>query len=166
MPNDPRRNARPTLRWPSAGEWNLVRVFILALTLAIPINAALAKSGAESPRALHKAFTAAFNAKDLDQLIKLYEPSGALVPEPGTVVVGHTGVRAALQGFLAVPGKLKLETLYVVENGEIALVRSQWQISDGDKINAASSGIEIMRRGADGRWRFVIDHAVGGSPTN
>ena len=47
------------------------------------------------------AFQKAFNAGDLDALLKLYDDQSVLVAEPGKPVQGLENIKQALMGFLA-----------------------------------------------------------------
>lgn len=124
---------------------------------------ATAQTIPNSPRDVHQAFATAFNARDLEGMLDLYEPDAAVVPEPGKVVTGSDDLRAAMEGYLALPGKIRIETVFVIEAGEIALTRSRWEVRERGEITASSSGAEVMRRGQDGVWRLVIDNPYGGN---
>jgi ketosteroid isomerase-like protein len=54
-----------------------------------------------------------FNAGDLDGLMELYEPDAALIAQPGSLAHGGGQARAALQGFLALKGRITLDTKLV-----------------------------------------------------
>jgi hypothetical protein len=83
-------------------------------------------------------------------------------------------VRAALQGFLALKGRIRLETKLVVTVGDLAYLSNTWSLSgtgpDGNRVVLGATTAEVARRQADGTWRYVIDNAwgdqaVGGSPS-
>jgi ketosteroid isomerase-like protein len=65
---------------------------------------------ATTPEQIHRVFEDRFNAGDLDGLMELYEPDAALIAQPGSVAHGNKQARAALQGFLALKGRIRLET--------------------------------------------------------
>jgi uncharacterized protein (TIGR02246 family) len=110
-------------------------------------------------------FAEAFNAGDLESLMTLYAPDARLVPQPGQVVTGHAAIREALQGFLALQGQIRMETTYVVQAGDIALLRSQWHLTgkgaDGQPLTIGAKSAEVIRQHSDGTWLFVIDHPYG-----
>jgi uncharacterized protein (TIGR02246 family) len=117
------------------------------------------------PEDAHRMFAEAFNAGDLESLMTLYAPDARLVPQPGQVVTGHAAIREALQGFLALQGQIRMETTYVVQAGDIALLRSQWQLTgkgaDGQPLTIGAKSAEVIRQHSDGTWLFVIDHPYG-----
>ena len=116
----------------------------------------------KSPEALHQALAKAFNSKDVNNLIALYESNGSLIPEPDKLAEGTEQLRNALSNFLSIDGDMEVKTTYVVQNKELALTRSSWKITKDDTLIMAASGTELMRKQADNHWLFVIDHPFGG----
>lgn len=123
--------------------------------------------GAATPRELHSLFVEAFNRGDLESLFSLYESDAAMVPKPHQLARGQEAIRRALQQLLSLKGTFVLTSSYVIEAGDIALLRGEWQLSgtgpDGRNFENTGRDIEVARRQADGSWRFVIDHAFGAS---
>lgn len=119
-----------------------------------------------SPSDVHQAFAEAFNARDLEGMLALYEPDAVVVAGTGEVVDGPDNIRAAMKSYLELQGDIRIETVFVIQSGEIALTRSRWEVRDGDEVTASSSGAEVMRRGSDGKWRLVIDNPYGGESLN
>jgi uncharacterized protein (TIGR02246 family) len=120
---------------------------------------------ATSPEQIHRLFGSAFNAGDLDELMTLYEPDAALIPQPGSVAHGTEEVRAALQQYLALQGRITLETKLVVEVGDLAYLSNTWSLSgtgaDGQPLTLGATTAEVARRQGDGTWRYVIDNVWG-----
>jgi uncharacterized protein (TIGR02246 family) len=120
---------------------------------------------AQSPEEIHRAFTAAFNAGDMAALLDLYEPDASIAPAPGEIVTGLEAIREALAGFLALNGQMSIETLRVIPSGDVALLHGMWLLTgaspDGSPLELAGRNTEIVRRQADGSWRFVVDNPFG-----
>jgi len=120
------------------------------------------------PASVHRALAERFNAHDLEGLLALYDAEATLVPTPGAVVAGHAGLREALTGFLALrPRETFVETVSVLLVGGLALTRSRWGLTGTNPTNGAAiqiehRGVEVMRRQADGSWRFLVDDPFGG----
>jgi uncharacterized protein (TIGR02246 family) len=119
-----------------------------------------------APAEFSALFTGYFNSGDLDALVDLYERDAVLLPEPGKPVVGHEAIRAALEAFVATGLKIDLKTHTIHEADGVALLYSRWTLSDGAGGPPAMSGstVEVVRRQADGSWRFIIDDPYGGAP--
>jgi uncharacterized protein (TIGR02246 family) len=79
---------------------------------------------AHTPEEIHRLFSTAFNAGDLDALIALYEPEATLIPQPGEVTRGRNAIRQVLQQFLALKGTMQLQSLYAVNGPGVALLSS------------------------------------------
>ena len=120
---------------------------------------------ATTPEEVHRVFEDRFNAGDLDGLMELYESNAALVAQPGSVAYGSEQVRAALQGLLARGGRIRLDTKLVVAVRELAYLSGTWSLQgtgpDGDPVSLGATTAEVVRRQADGTWRYVIDNALG-----
>ena len=75
---------------------------------------------ATTPEQIHRLFESAFNAADIDGLMDLYESNAALIAQPGSVDHGSEQVRAELQGFLALKGRITLNPKLVFTVGDLA----------------------------------------------
>jgi ketosteroid isomerase-like protein len=115
-----------------------------------------------TPEEMHPAFTAAFNARDLDALLMLYEEGAALTPQPGVVVSGPAAIREALGGFLGLNGPIAMTTKTIIPAGDLALLHAEWTLKgtgpDGTPIALAARSSEVIRRQPDGTWRYTIDN--------
>jgi uncharacterized protein (TIGR02246 family) len=120
---------------------------------------------ASTPEQVHRLFEEAFNAGDLDGLMELYEYDAALIAQPGSVAHGVDEARAALEGFLALKGRIRLDTKLVVTVGELAYLSNSWSLTgtgpDGNPVVLGATTAEVARRQTDGSWRYVIDNAWG-----
>jgi uncharacterized protein (TIGR02246 family) len=120
---------------------------------------------ATTPEQIHQLFESAFNAADIDGLMELYESNAALIAQPGSVDHGSEQVRAALQGFLALRGRITLNTRLVFTVGDLAYLSNTWSLNgtgpDGNPVALGATTAEVARRQADGTWRYVIDNAWG-----
>ena len=68
-------------------------------------------------------------AGDIDGLMELYESDAALIAQPGSVEHGSEQVRAALQGFLALKGRITLNTKLVFAVGDLAYLSNTWSLN-------------------------------------
>ena len=96
----------------------------------------------------------------------MYEPEATLLPAPDRPAVGHAAMRAALDGFLALQGRMTMETVYVVESGGLAVTRGRWRLEggttpDGQPAALQGESVEVLRRQADGTWLVAIDAPFG-----
>ena len=105
------------------------------------------------------------NTGNLDSLMSLYESQAAFATQPGSLNHGLPGVRAALAGFIAMKGTLDLKVTRVLEASDLALVVGVWSFTgtgpDGKPAKLTGHNADVLRRQADGSWRFVIDNPWG-----
>lgn len=121
--------------------------------------------GARTPEAIDTLFADALNRHDIEALLALYEPNAALMPSPGKVVTGTAAIREALAGFLAAKPHMTLTARTLAQNGDVALVSSNWKLSvtgpDGKPAQMNGQSVEVVRRQPSGEWRFAIDFPFG-----
>jgi len=109
----------------------------------------------------HAALAAAFNTGNATTVMNMYDAGGIIVPEPGKPVSGREKFEEAIKAILAIKGKMEIKTVYCLQAGDIAVGRSEWNITDGDEVKISAKGIEVMKQQPDGTWKIVIDHAFG-----
>jgi uncharacterized protein (TIGR02246 family) len=102
------------------------------------------------------------NAGNVDALIGLYEPGATLVNQDGSLATGPTAIRAALAGFLEGKPNIRMHIAKTVPAGDgLVLVYNDWTLSmrgpDGAAIEMTGKALELVRRQADGSWRFAVD---------
>ena len=117
-----------------------------------------------TPEQVLESIVAGINSGDLESLMPLYESKAAFAAEPGSLAHGTAGVRA-LHGFISMKGKLDLQVTRVLEVDDLALVIGVWSFdgmgADGEPVRLEASNADVLRRQADGTWRFVIDNPWG-----
>ena len=113
----------------------------------------------QRPELINAAFADGYNARDVEALLELYEPTAAVVNRDGSVATGGKGVREHLAGLVAIGGRMASTNRYAVVHYDIALVGADWVIDleDGSTPIRGSTA-EVLRRQPDGSWRYVIDH--------
>ncbi len=116
---------------------------------------------ATTPEQCDELLIAALNAGDVEAALALYEPGGVFIPEPGQIAAGKDAIREVMEGFVALSPNLDLEVQNVSQSGDIALLRSHWNLTgtdpDGNAVEITGNGTEVVRRQPTGEWLFVID---------
>ncbi|MCP3804791.1 DUF4440 domain-containing protein [Allokutzneria sp. A3M-2-11 16] len=98
-----------------------------------------------------------FNRGDTAAVDALYADDGLLVPVPGHPVSGPA--RAAATQYLIDQGaRMSAEVRHCYVAGDIALLIVDWSL---EGVGMKGTATDVLRRDADGRWRYVIDNPAG-----
>ena len=118
-----------------------------------------------TPEQVLKSIVDGINTGNLDALMTLYEPDAGFAGQPGSLAHGLKGVRQGLAGFIAMKGTLDLKVTRVLQASDLALVVGMWSFTgtgpDGGAVKLTGHNADVLRRQADGSWRFVIDNPWG-----
>jgi len=124
---------------------------------------------AQQPEQLHRLFADGVNAKNIDALMTLYEPSPVAVDLEGRVLVGTDAVRELLSGLIAATTHFEVETRKVIVASDIALLSNTWHATvtspDGQTMDISGMTAEAARRQSDGTLLLVIDDPRFDEPT-
>ena len=114
------------------------------------------------PHEMNPIFAQAFNTRDINKLLALYEEEAVLRIDAERTFTGKAAIAAQLERLLSMPGKMVSHNNFCIEHGNIALLRADHSIVDADGVTIFSgSSAEVVRRQADGTWLYIIDHAMG-----
>jgi uncharacterized protein (TIGR02246 family) len=120
--------------------------------------------GVPTPEDMAGAFVERFNARDGAGLLALYADDAAFTFDGVNFARGTGQIKGALDGFLASQMKLRGKYVSVLVAGDVALCSLRWEMLGADGwIDQDGVSIEVLKRGADGKWRFAIDDATGAS---
>jgi uncharacterized protein (TIGR02246 family) len=120
---------------------------------------------AHAPEELHALLEDAFNTRDLDAFVDLYDEDAALVVPPGGErVSGRAAIRASVEGTFALEPDLRSEVVEKLEGATMALTHARWSLAgtgaDGSPVLLAGRGTMVSRRRSDGSWRIVLDNPM------
>ena len=117
--------------------------------------------GVKSPAEMSATFGRLFNARDKSGLLDLYATDALLTIDGTEVAKGKPAIGAMMAPMLDSPLKIEARCTACHENGDTAIVRTDWVLTapDGAKAMFGASA-EVLRRGTDSLWRFVIDDAT------
>ena len=111
------------------------------------------------------AYCAAFAEGSGPHLDRLYEPDAVLVPRPGTALIGAAQRIPAHEHLLGFGLPITAHTRHAYVSGDIALLVVDWSIAgtsrQGYPLDLRGTATDVVRRGVDGRWRYVVDNPFG-----
>ncbi len=106
-----------------------------------------------------------FNSGKVSAMMSLYEPGAVLIAKDGRAITGQAGIAIELERDLSLGLPLKAKARHVFVADNIAQVVLDWSIDgtgpDGEHVHLGGSASDILRRGADGRWRYLLDNNQG-----
>jgi uncharacterized protein (TIGR02246 family) len=107
----------------------------------------------------------AVNNKDLGAVLDCYEEDAILVIEPGRIAHGKSEISDFFNNIFQMEIKAYQITTHTLQVGDIALFTSKWvaegQALNGEKFTNQNIATSVFRKGADDKWRLVIDNAFG-----
>jgi uncharacterized protein (TIGR02246 family) len=116
---------------------------------------------AQTPEDCDRLFGERMNAGDVEGVVALYETDATFVPREGPPVSGTAAIRAAIAGFAATRPRLEMRVTKTVTAGDVAVLYNDWSMRatgpDGTPLATSGKALEVVRRQADGTWRFVVD---------
>jgi ketosteroid isomerase-like protein len=106
-----------------------------------------------------------FNSGKVSAMMTLYEPEAVFIARDGRTVTDHTEIAAELERDISLGLPLEAKARHVFVAGDIAQIVLDWSIDgtgpDGEHVHLEGSASDIVRRGADGLWRYLIDNPFG-----
>ncbi len=124
------------------------------------------KTIATTPEETVTLFTALLNEADIEGMMEFYDEEATFSPQEGALVSGAADIREALEGFTAMQPVVTCKVVWVQQVGDLALVLNdhtlEGRLPDGEVLKMQGRSTDVVRRGADGGWRFFIDCVWGG----
>jgi ketosteroid isomerase-like protein len=106
-----------------------------------------------------------FNSGKVPAMMSLYASEAVFIAKDGRTITDHTEIATELERDpnLGLPLKAKTRHVFVADN--IAQIVLDWSIDgtgpDGKHVHIGGSASDILRRGPDGLWRYLIDKIKG-----
>jgi ketosteroid isomerase-like protein len=106
-----------------------------------------------------------FNSRKLEAMMDLYAPEAVFVANDGRTVTNRSEFAAQFQRDMNLGLPLKANVRHVFVGGDTAQIVLDWSIEgkapDGKDVQLGGTASDIVRRGADGFWRYIIDNNQG-----
>lgn len=115
---------------------------------------------AHEPGEASTLFERYFADADLDGLMSLYE-SEAVFPTTRATATGQDEIRQTLKAYLDSGAKLVFGASLVFPAGDLALIHTPWTMTMPNGSSSEGATAEVVRRQADGTWKYIIDNPDG-----
>ncbi len=126
-------------------------------------SSSLSPAALDSVKAVDAAFAAAMNAKDTAAVYAVYAPDAKVMPPDSPALDGAAG-HPVLAGMIAGGASdFVLTPTTTYGTGDLAYQVGTASFTMGGGA-ATVKYTEVLRRGADGKWRYVVDMFSGNAP--
>src|SRR5207244_3939923 len=99
--------------------------------------------------------------RDKAALLALYADTALLTVDGAAAARGKVDIERMLTPFFEGPLKMTIKCATCHQQGDTALVRSDWKLMGPDgAVAMAGSSAEVVRKQPDGLWRFIFDDAT------
>ena len=106
-----------------------------------------------------------FNSGNVEAMMALYGPEAVFIANDGRAITDRTEIAAQFQRDMSLHLPLKANVRHVFVADDTAQIVVDWSIDgkgpDGEDVHLGGSASDIVRRGADGLWRYIIDNNQG-----
>lgn len=117
-------------------------------------------TGARTPEELTAQFEDAFMIRDAPALAELFDERAVLLPRSSQEEVhGSEEISRFARSRWEADRSYVAEVRRVVQAGETAAVVIDWSLIDGKTADGGGErgrGVDVLKRGSDGSWRYVI----------
>ncbi len=97
----------------------------------------------------------------VDDILTLYEADAVFISAERQRIVGHAALRDVMAVFAAARPRLAINLTMVDRQGDLTMIYNDWTLSavlpDGTTVEQSGRAVELVRRQADGTWRFAFD---------
>ena len=105
------------------------------------------------------------NSGKIEATMALYAPEAVVIAKDGRTITDRNEIAAQFQRDMSLGLPLKANVRHVFVSDDTAQIVVDWSIDgkgpDGENVHLGGSASDIVRRGADGRWRYIIDNNQG-----
>lgn len=110
---------------------------------------------------------AALESGDIETSVALYEPTAVLFKKSGETMTGLDAIRQNNAAVIALKPKFAIEFIKFTISGDGTLATNRMKAelaftkADGQRVSAGVDTLEVLRKQADGSWRYIIDDPYG-----
>jgi len=106
-----------------------------------------------------------FNSGNVQAMMALYAPKAVFIAKDGRTITDRAEIAAQFQRDISLGLPLRATVRHVFVGDDTAQIVVDWSIDgtgpNGEQVRLGGSASDIVRRGADGFWRYLIDNNQG-----
>ena len=122
---------------------------------------------ASTPEQCNRMLLAALEAGDIEASLAVYENDAILFKKSGELLKGREAIRQNNAFLIDLKPKFTIEFIKTTLSGDGTIATNQMKASmagskaDGRPVNGEIHTLEVLRKQADGSWKFIIDDPFG-----
>lgn len=105
-------------------------------------------------------YVRAMNSGDVATVLSLYTEDAVSIWDPEKPISGAEH-EAAVEEFMAKKPVMRAEVKESYVTGDTALLVVDWTFDIEGEGSLSGTGLDVLRKGADGKWRYAIDNPFG-----
>ena len=106
-----------------------------------------------------------FNSGSVQAMMALYAPEAVFIAKDGRTITDRAEIAAQFERDISLGLPLKANVRHVFVGDDTAQIVVDWSIhgtgANGEQVRLGGSASDIVRRGEDGFWRYLIDNNQG-----
>jgi ketosteroid isomerase-like protein len=127
---------------------------------------------ARTPEDCNRILLAALEAGDLETSVAMYEASAVLFKKSGETMLGLDAIRQNNASLIALKPRFSIAFIKTAISGDGSIATNRMKVglkatgADGKAIEGENYTLEVLRKQADGSWRYIIDDPYGSMRVN
>ena|ERR1700733_1542177 len=117
------------------------------------------------PKGVIPSLVERFNSGKVEVMMALYAPEAVFIANDGRIIRDRTEIAAQFRRDMSLGLPLKASVRHVFVGDDTAQIVVDWSIDgkgpDGRDVHLGGSASDIVRRSADGVWRYIVDNNQG-----
>jgi ketosteroid isomerase-like protein len=105
------------------------------------------------------------NSNEIEVMMALYAPEAVFIAEDGRTITDRAEIAAQLQFLMNLGLPVKANVRHVFVCDDTAQIVVDWTIDgkgpNGEDVHLGGTASDVVRCGADGFWRYIIDNNQG-----
>lgn len=113
-----------------------------------------------TPRLAIRALLTAFQQRDVDAVLALYENNALMVVHPNMIATGRSSLRKVYEGIFSLSGDSRFEEQRFIEGDDLALFSANLAMAS-NPVTETHLTTMVLRKQPDGSWLIAMDNPWG-----
>ncbi|MBA5800442.1 MULTISPECIES: YybH family protein [Rhizobium] len=127
----------------------------------MPSNYPLARTAEE----FYPVMKVRLNSLDVETALGVFDSACIMIDAAGAIHRGLEAIGGELEKYFSLGLQMDMAKRHLFTTGDTALLICDWSYDgiarDGTTVNMKGTASDVIRRGDDGIWRYIIDNPFG-----